>query len=128
MPPDGYLRDVAAICREKNVLLMLDEIQTGLGRTGKLFAYMHEEITPDVLIVGKALAGGFYPVSAVLGSREVMGVITPGDHGSTFGGNPLACAVARAALRVIVDEDLPARSAALGEYALDYLKRLRSPH
>ncbi len=96
MPPDGYLRDVAAICREKNVLLMLDEIKSGLGRTGKLFAYMHEEITPDVLIVGKALAGGFYPVSAVLGSREVMGVITPGDHGSTFGGNPLACAVARA--------------------------------
>jgi ornithine--oxo-acid transaminase len=128
MPPDGYLRDVAAICREKNVLLMLDEIQTGLGRTGKLFAYMHEEITPDVLIVGKALAGGFYPVSAVLGSREVMGVITPGDHGSTFGGNPLACAVARAALRVIVDEKLSERSAELGEVAMNYLKRIHSPH
>jgi ornithine--oxo-acid transaminase len=128
MPPDGYLRDVAAICRENNVLLMLDEIQTGLGRTGKLFAYMHEGITPDVLIVGKALAGGFYPVSAVLGSREVMSVITPGDHGSTFGGNSLACAVARAALRVIVDERLSERSAELGEYAMNYLKRIRSPH
>ena len=128
MPPDGYLRDVAAICREKNVLLMLDEIQSGLGRTGKLFAYMHEEITPDVLIVGKALAGGFYPVSAVLGSCEVMGVITPGDHGSTFGGNPLACAVARAALRVIVDEKLSERSAELGEYAMNFLRRVHSPH
>jgi ornithine--oxo-acid transaminase len=128
VPPEGYLREAAAICRERNVLLMADEIQSGLGRTGKLFACMHEDVTPDVMIVGKALSGGFYPVSAVLSSREVLGVFGPGDHGSTFGGNPLACAIARAALRVIVDEDLPARSAELGEYALSYLRELRSPH
>ncbi len=128
VPPEGYLREAAAICRENNVLLMVDEIQSGLGRTGKLFAYMHDNVTPDVVIVGKALSGGFYPVSAVLSSREVLGVFSPGDHGSTFGGNPLACAIARAALRVIVDEDLPARSAELGDYALNYLKGIRSPH
>jgi len=128
VPPEGYLRQVAAICREHNVLLMVDEIQSGLGRTGKLFAYMHDDVTPDVVIIGKALSGGFYPVSAVLSSREVLEVFTPGDHGSTFGGNPLACAIARAALRVIVEEDLPARSAELGEYALEYLERIRSPH
>jgi ornithine--oxo-acid transaminase len=128
VPPAGYLRQVAAICREHNVLLMLDEIQSGLGRTGKLFAYMHEDVTPDVVIIGKALSGGFYPVSAVLSSREILSVFGPGDHGSTFGGNPLACAIARAALRVIVDEDLSARSAELGEYALNYIKNLRSPH
>ncbi len=98
IPPDGFLREAAEICRENRVLLMTDEIQSGLGRTGKLFAYMHEEIRPDVLIVGKALAGGFYPVSAVLASREILGVFKPGDHGSTFGGNPLGCAVARTAL------------------------------
>jgi ornithine--oxo-acid transaminase len=128
VPPEGYLRHAAVLCREHNVLLMVDEIQSGLGRTGKLFAYMHEDVTPDVAIVGKALSGGFYPVSAVLSSRDVLGVFSPGDHGSTFGGNPLACAIARAALRVIVDEDLPRRSAELGAYALDYLKCLRSPH
>jgi ornithine--oxo-acid transaminase len=128
VPPEGYLSQAAAICRENNVLLMVDEIQSGLGRTGKLFAYMHEGVTPDVVIVGKALSGGFYPVSAVLSSREILGVFGPGDHGSTFGGNPLACAIARAALRVIVDEDLSARSAELGEYALNYLKGLHSPH
>jgi ornithine--oxo-acid transaminase len=128
MPPEGYLAQAAAICREHNVLLMVDEIQSGLGRTGKLFAYQHESITPDVVIIGKALAGGFYPVSAVLSSREILGVIHPGDHGSTFGGNPLACAIARAALRVIIDEDLPARSAELGAYAIDYIGNLRSPY
>jgi ornithine--oxo-acid transaminase len=128
VPPAGYLAEAAAICREHNVLLICDEIQSGLGRTGRLFAYMHDEITPDVVIVGKALSGGFYPVSAVLASREVLGVFSPGDHGSTFGGNPLACAVARAALKVIVDEDLPERSAELGEYALDRLQRIDSPH
>jgi ornithine--oxo-acid transaminase len=128
VPPDGYLSAAATICRENNVLLVVDEIQSGLGRTGKLFAYMHEGVIPDVVIVGKALSGGFYPVSAVLSSREILGVFRPGDHGSTFGGNPLACAIARAALRVIVDEDLPARSAELGEYALKYLKNLRSLH
>ncbi len=127
IPPDGYLREAAAICRENNVLLMVDEIQSGLGRTGKLFAYMHEGIQPDVLIVGKALAGGFYPVSAVLASREILGVFGPGDHGSTFGGNPLACAIARTALRVLVDEKLVERSAELGGYFLAKLKGLRSP-
>jgi len=128
VPPEGYLRQAAAICREHNVLLMVDEIQSGLGRTGKLFAYMHDGITPDVVIIGKALSGGFYPVSAVLSSREILGVFGPGDHGSTFGGNPLACAIARAALRVIVDENLSARSAELGEYALQFLNFLRSPY
>jgi ornithine--oxo-acid transaminase len=128
LPPAGYLRQIAGICRQNNVLLILDEIQSGLGRTGKLFAYQHEDLTPDVLILGKALSGGFYPVSAVLSSRQVLGVFRPGDHGSTFGGNPLACAIARAALRVIVEEDLPARSAQLGAYALDRLRSLRSPN
>jgi len=126
VPPEGYLREVAEICRENNVLLIADEIQSGLGRTGKLFAYMHEGITPDVVIAGKALSGGFYPVSAVMSSREVLGVFRPGDHGSTFGGNPLACAVARAALRVVVDERLAERSAELGDYALARLQKLRS--
>ena len=126
VPPDGYLRAVEEICRQHNVLLIADEIQAGLGRTGRLFAHEHEGVTPDVVIVGKALSGGFYPVSAVLSSREILGVFQPGDHGSTFGGNPLACAVARAALRVIVDEDLPARSARLGAYALERLRGMRS--
>jgi ornithine--oxo-acid transaminase len=126
VPPDGYLREVAKICRENNVLLIVDEIQSGLGRTGRLFAYMHDEIVPDVVIAGKALSGGFYPVSAVMSSAEVLGVFRPGDHGSTFGGNPLACAVARAALRVIVDEKLAERSAELGAYALERLKKMSS--
>jgi len=126
VPPEGYLRAIAEICKENQVLLIVDEIQSGLGRTGKLFAYMHEGITPDVVIAGKALSGGFYPVSAVMSSREVLGVFRPGDHGSTFGGNPLACAVARAALRVIVDEQLAERSAELGAYALTRLRKMRS--
>jgi ornithine--oxo-acid transaminase len=127
IPPDGYLRQVASICRENRVLLMCDEIQSGLGRTGELFAYQHEGITPDVLIVGKALSGGFYPVSAVLASKAVLGVFKPGDHGSTFGGNPLACAIARTALRVLVEEGMVKRSAVLGRYFLDRLRILRSP-
>ncbi|MFP5236634.1 MAG: ornithine--oxo-acid transaminase [Acidobacteriota bacterium] len=127
IPPEGFLREAAEICRENRVLLMLDEIQSGLGRTGKLFAYMHEGITPDVLILGKALAGGFYPVSAVLASREILGVFRPGDHGSTFGGNPLGCAVARTALRVLVEEKMVERSAELGAYFLSRLQTLRSP-
>ena len=127
IPPAGFLREAAEICRENNVLLMADEIQSGLGRTGKLFAYMHEDARPDVLIVGKALAGGFYPVSAVLASREVLGVITPGDHGSTFGGNPLGCAIARTALRVLIEEKMVERSAELGAYFLARLQSLRSP-
>lgn len=126
IPPAGFLREAAEICRQNRVLLMTDEIQSGLGRTGKLFAYMHEGITPDVLIVGKALAGGFYPVSAVLASREILGVITPGDHGSTFGGNPLGCAIARTALRVLIEEKMVERSAELGAYFLSQLQSLRS--
>jgi ornithine--oxo-acid transaminase len=126
IPPDGFLRDAAEICRQNRVLLMVDEIQSGLGRTGKLFAYMHEGIQPDVLIVGKALAAGFYPVSAVLASKQVLGVFKPGDHGSTFGGNPLACAVARTAIRVLIEEKLVERSAELGKYFLEQLRAIRS--
>ncbi len=125
VPPAGYLRQTAQLCREHNVLLMCDEIQSGLGRTGKLFAFEHDGIRPDVCIVGKALSGGFYPVSAVLASREVLRVFAPGDHGSTFGGNPLACAVARAALRVVVEEQLSERSAELGVYALERLRAMQ---
>ena len=127
LPPDGYLATAARICQEQNVLFMLDEIQSGFGRTGMLFAYQHEEATPDVLIVGKALAGGFYPVSAVLASRSILGLFQPGDHGSTFGGNPLGCAAARAALKVIIDEKLCERSATLGAYFLRRLRELRNP-
>ena len=126
IPPAGFLREAAAICRENQVLLMADEIQSGLGRTGKLFAYMHEAVTPDVLIIGKALAGGFYPVSAVLASREILGVYKPGDHGSTFGGNPMGCAIARTALRVLIEEKMVERSAELGAYFLTLLQTLRS--
>jgi ornithine--oxo-acid transaminase len=127
LPPEGFLKEAANICRENRVLLIVDEIQSGLGRTGKLFAYMHEGITPDAIIVGKALSGGFYPVSAVLARKEVLGVFNPGDHGSTFGGNPLACAVARAALKVLVEEKMVERSAEQGAYFLAKLRTLRSP-
>ncbi len=127
IPPAGFLKEAAAICKQNRVLLIADEIQSGLGRTGKLFAYMHEGIRPDAVIIGKALSGGFYPVSAVLASKEILGVFRPGDHGSTFGGNPLACAVARAALDVLIDEKLPERSAELGGYFLEKLRTLRSP-
>ncbi len=128
IPPAGFLKEAAEVCRENGVLLMADEIQSGLGRTGKLFAYMHEGIRPDVLIIGKALAGGFYPVSAVLASKEILGVYQPGDHGSTFGGNPLGCAIARTALRILVEEKLVERSAELGAYFLALLKTLHSPY
>ncbi len=128
IPPDGFLREAAKICRRNNVLLIADEIQSGLGRTGKLFAYMHEGIRPDMVIIGKALSGGFYPVSAVLSSKEILGVFHPGDHGSTFGGNPLGCAVARAALHVLVEENLVQHSAELGDYFLHLLRTLRNPH
>lgn len=127
IPPKGFLKEAADLCKKNNVLLMCDEIQSGLGRTGKLFAYMHEGIRPDVLIVGKALAGGFYPVSAVLSSTEILGVFHPGDHGSTFGGNPLGCAVARAALRVLIDEKMVERSAELGAYFIEKLRAIKSP-
>jgi len=128
IPPSGFLGEAAEICRQNRVLLMTDEIQSGLGRTGKLFTYMFDGISPDVLIVGKALSGGFYPVSMVLASKEILGVYKPGDHGSTFGGNPLGCAVARTALRVLVEEKMVERSAELGAYFLDRLKTLRSPN
>jgi ornithine--oxo-acid transaminase len=127
VPPAGYLAEAARICREHHVLFMADEIQSGLGRTGRLLACMHEDVHPDVLILGKALSGGFYPVSAVLASRDVLGVFRPGDHGSTFGGNPLACAIARAALDVIVDERLPDRAAWLGPYFMNRLEVVRTP-
>ena len=128
IPPDGYLRRAAALCRDNRVLLMADEIQTGLGRTGYLLAVEHEDVRPDVLILGKALSGGFYPVSAIAGRADVIEVFDPGSHGSTFGGNPLACAVARAALGVLEEENLVARSARLGAAFLERLQTLQSPH
>jgi ornithine--oxo-acid transaminase len=128
IPPDGYLRDVAEICERANVLLAADEIQTALGRTGRLLACQHEGVQPDLLILGKALSGGVYPVSAVVSSREILGVFRPGSHGSTYGGNPLACAVSRAALRVLEDERLADRSAELGAWLLYELRKLRHPH
>ena len=128
VPPDGYLRRVRELCTRHDVLLIADEIQTGLGRTGRLFACDHEGVRPDIVAIGKALSGGFYPVSAVLASREILGVFTPGTHGSTFGGSPLACAVARAALRVLVEEDLVANAAAVGDHFMARLREVASPH
>jgi len=128
VPPDGYLQAVREICGECNVLLMADEIQTGLGRTGRLFACDHEGVKPDVMILGKALSGGTYPVSVVLSSREVLGVFKPGDHGSTFGGNPLGCAVARTALKVLVEEGMIDNAARQGEYFQERLVEINSPH
>ena len=128
IPPAGYIKQVAEICKKNNVLLMADEIQTGLGRAGKLFACEYEDVRPDVTIIGKAMAGGFYPVSAVLADKTILGLFKPGEHGSTFGGNPLAAAVARAALRVIREEKLAERSAHLGEYFMEQLSEIPSPH
>ncbi len=127
VPPEGYLREAARICKENNVLLIADEIQTGLGRTGRLFASEHEDVRPDAVIIGKALGGGFYPVSAVLANREVLEVFQPGDHGSTFGGNPLACAAAISALKVLVQAKLVKRSFTMGEYFMAKLKQINSP-
>ena len=127
IPPDGYLRRLREICDKNNVLLIADEIQTGLGRTGKLFACDYENVRPDIMILGKALSGGFYPVSAVLANRSLLSLFKPGEHGSTFGGNPLGAAVARAALRVIVDENLVENAARLGEYFLEQLFEIPSP-
>jgi ornithine--oxo-acid transaminase len=127
IPPAGYLKRVEAICKAHNVLFIADEIQSGLGRTGKLFAHQWEGVRPDMITVAKALSGGYYPISVVLGRADVLGVFKPGDHGSTFGGNPLACAVARAALQVLLDEKLVERSAELGEYFLAKLRTLTSP-
>lgn len=128
MPPAGYLKQAEELCRKNRVLLVLDEIQTGLGRTGKMFAYQHENVKPDGVTIGKALAGGFYPVSAFVSTDEVMGVFHPGDHGSTFGGNPLAAAIACAALDVIVEERLAERAAELGEYFMGRLRNIKSGH
>lgn len=128
IPAAGFLKQAADLCRQNNVLLVTDEIQTGLGRTGKLFCYEYEGVKPDMVTIGKALAGGYYPVSAVLGRKEVLGVFHPGDHGSTFGGNPLACAIARTALKVLVEEGLIERSATLGTWFLEKLKTLNNPH
>jgi ornithine--oxo-acid transaminase len=128
VPPEGYLRQVAEICETHNVLLVADEIQTGLGRTGQFFCCDWEGVKPDVMIVGKALSGGFYPVSAMLAGEEIMSVFAPGDHGSTFGGNPLGAAVARAALQVIVDEKLPERARDLGDWFMGQLRGIGSPH
>ncbi len=127
IPPAGYLAAVAEICRSRNVLLVADEIQTGLGRTGEIFACRHEGVQPDVFVLGKALAGGYYPVSAVISSRKILGVFDPGSHGSTFGGNPLGCAVARAALEVMRNEGLVRRSAELGAWFVGELRRLAHP-
>ncbi len=126
VPPKGFLKEAAKVCRENNVLLIADEIQTGFGRTGKPFCFMHEGIKPDLLLVGKALGGGIMPVSATIGSRELLSVLTSGSHGSTFGGNPLACAVGMAAIDVIEEEGLAERAAELGEYFLSKLKTLPS--
>ncbi len=128
LPPDGYLARLAELCDQHRALLMVDEIQSGLGRTGKMFAYEHEGIRPDVVIVGKALSGGFYPVSAVLADDPVMDVFRPGDHGSTYGGNPIAAAVACAALDVLVEEGLVERSRELGEHCMARLAEIDSPH
>jgi ornithine--oxo-acid transaminase len=128
VPPAGYLRRVRELCTQHNVLMIADEIQTGLGRTGKLFACDHEGVRPDMVTIGKALSGGYYPVSAVLSPPEILGVFAPGSHGSTFGGNPLACAVAREALRVLVEEDMIENAAIMGEYFMEHLVEINSPH
>jgi ornithine--oxo-acid transaminase len=126
IPAAGYLREVKEICEKKNILLILDEIQTGLGRTGKFLAEEHDGIEADLTIIGKALSGGFYPVSAVLSTSEVLGVLRPGEHGSTFGGNPLACAVARAAVKVLIEEKMIENAAETGAYFIDELKKIKS--
>jgi ornithine--oxo-acid transaminase len=128
VPPAGYLKAVREICTQNNVLMIADEIQTGLGRTGKLFACSHEDVRPDMITIGKALGGGFYPVSAVLADSPIMSLFSPGEHGSTFGGNPLAAAVARAAMRVLVEEKLVENSAKMGEYFMEQLSEINSPH
>ena len=128
IPPAGYLKEAKAICETHNVVLILDEIQTGLGRTGKILAEEHDGIEADLTLIGKALSGGFYPVSAVLSNTEVMGVLQPGEHGSTFGGNPLACAVARTALKVLIEEGMIENAVEMGDYFLSQLKGIKSPY
>ncbi|PKN84095.1 MAG: ornithine--oxo-acid transaminase [Chloroflexi bacterium HGW-Chloroflexi-8] len=128
IPPNGYLKAVKQLCEENNILFVADEIQTGLGRTGKLFACDHEAVRPDLIIIGKALSGGFYPVSAVLADADIMGLFQPGEHGSTFGGSPLGAAVARAALKVIRDENLIEKSELMGKYFMEHLEEIPSKH
>lgn len=128
VPPEGFLGGLRQICSENEVLLMADEIQTGLGRTGRLFACDHEDVVPDLYILGKALSGGFYPVSAVVSRSAILGVFEPGDHGSTFGGNPLACALACEALDILLEEQLADRAAQLGNYFMQGLREIGSPH
>jgi ornithine--oxo-acid transaminase len=128
VPPDGFLREAKRICEKHNVVLITDEIQTGLGRTGKLLAEEHDGIESDISLIGKALSGGFYPISAVLSNTEVLGVLKPGEHGSTFGGNPLACAVARTALKVITEEGMIDNAAKMGAYFQSLLRGIKSPY
>jgi len=127
VPPAGYLKEVRRICTENRIAMITDEIQTGLGRTGKLLAEEHEGVEADLTMIGKALSGGFYPVSAVLSNRQVLGIFEPGDHGSTFGGNPLACAIARTALRVLVEEGMIENAAKMGELLIKGLRSIHSP-
>ena len=128
VPPEGFLRALRELCTAERVLLIADEIQTGLGRTGRLFCCEYEGVQPDMYIVGKALGGGFYPVSAVVAAKEILGVFQPGDHGSTFGGNPFACALAQEALRIIVEEKLSERAQEMGAYFMSRLREISSPH
>ncbi len=128
IPPEGYLKQVRQICTDNNVVMILDEIQTGLGRTGKILAEEHEGVEADLTLVGKALSGGFYPVSAVLSNKEVMDVLQPGEHGSTFGGNPLGCAIARTAMRVLIEENMVENAAKMGAYFLSGIQNITSPH
>jgi len=128
IPPLGYLKEAREICSRRNVVMILDEIQTGLGRTGRILAEEHEGIQADVTVIGKALSGGFYPISAVLSNKEVLSVFHPGDHGSTFGGNPLACAVARTALKVLVEERMVENAAAVGNYFIERLSKIKSDY
>ncbi len=128
IPEEGFLKAAQAVCKENNVLLVCDEIQTGFGRTGKLFASDWEDVKPDMYIMGKALGGGVFPISAVAADKEILGVFEPGSHGSTFGGNPLGCAVAVAALDVLIDEKLTERSLELGQYFMDKLKEIQNPN
>lgn len=127
IPPEGYLKDIRRICTEKDIVLIFDEIQTGLGRTGRMLAEEHEHVEADLTLIGKALSGGFYPISAVLSNTEVLGVLKPGEHGSTFGGNPLGCAVARAALKVLVEDNLIENAETMGNYFMEELKKIANP-
>ncbi len=128
VPPEGYLRQVREICTRNNILMIADEVQTGFARTGRMFAYQYEQISPDILVMGKALGGGIMPVSAIAADAEVLGVYTPGTHGSTFGGNPLACAVAIKAMEILVRDDYPQMAAEKGAYFMERLRQIKNPH